>query len=62
MHLLVHRAHLPVLAANAAAILACSVLNFAAGDRWVFPGTTALDAPQSATFALPQSRNLGSLN
>ncbi len=36
MRLLVHTAHLPVLPANAAAILCCSLLNFYAGDRWVF--------------------------
>ncbi len=38
MRLLVHHAHLPLLAANAIAILCCSVLNFALSDRWTFAG------------------------
>jgi putative flippase GtrA len=36
MRVLVHRAHLWPVAANAIAILSCSVLNFCLGDRWVF--------------------------
>ena len=36
MRLLVGAAHLPVLAANAIAILACSVVNFTLGDQWAF--------------------------
>ena len=36
MRLLVGSAHLPVLAANAIAILACSVVNFTLGDQWAF--------------------------
>lgn len=36
MRLLVHGAHAPVLAANVAAILACSLVNFRMGDQWVF--------------------------
>lgn len=36
MRLLVQCAHLPVIPANCAAILLCSLVNFALGDRWVF--------------------------
>lgn len=36
MHLLVARAHLPVLPANGIAILACSIVNFLLGDQWIF--------------------------
>lgn len=37
MRLLVQDAHLPVLAANACAILCCSGVNFFLGDQWAFP-------------------------
>ncbi len=36
MGLLVHKAHVPVVAANAAAIAVCSLLNFFIGNSWVF--------------------------
>lgn len=36
MRLLVEEAHLPVLSANALAILSCSIVNFCLGDSWVF--------------------------
>jgi putative flippase GtrA len=36
MRLLVEGARMPVLPANGIAILCCSVVNFALGDRWVF--------------------------
>jgi len=36
MPLLVEAAHMPVIAANLLAILACSVVNFWLGDAWVF--------------------------
>lgn len=39
MQVLVGEARLPVLAANAIAILTCSVVNYLLGDRWVFAGT-----------------------
>ncbi len=38
MPLLVEGARMPVLAANAVAILVCSVVNFLLGDGWVFAG------------------------
>jgi putative flippase GtrA len=38
MRLLVEGARMPVLPANALAILACSLVNFALGDQWVFGG------------------------
>ena len=36
MRLLVEHLRLPILAANGVAILACSLLNFAVGDQFVF--------------------------
>jgi putative flippase GtrA len=38
MRLLVEGARMPVVPANAIAILACSLVNFALGDWWVFGG------------------------
>jgi putative flippase GtrA len=38
MPVLVERAGMPVIAANAVAVLVCSVVNFLLGDSWVFPG------------------------
>lgn len=37
MPLLVHGAHIPVVASNAIAILCCSLVNFCLGDFWAFP-------------------------
>jgi putative flippase GtrA len=36
MPLLVHGAQIPVLTANAIAILCCSLVNFRLGNKWVF--------------------------
>jgi putative flippase GtrA len=36
MRILVHVAHLPILAANGIAILCCSVVNFFLANRWAF--------------------------
>jgi putative flippase GtrA len=36
MRVLVEGARMPVVPANAIAIVCCSVVNFALGDRWVF--------------------------
>jgi putative flippase GtrA len=36
MRVLVEGARMPVVPANAVAIVCCSVVNFAAGDQWVF--------------------------
>jgi putative flippase GtrA len=36
MRILVHQAHIPLLAANAIAILCCSVVNFCLGNNWAF--------------------------
>jgi putative flippase GtrA len=36
MPLLVEGARMPVLAANAVAILVCSVVNFLLGEKWIF--------------------------
>jgi putative flippase GtrA len=38
MRILIHEAHLPVLASNSIAILCCSILNFYLGDSWAFAG------------------------
>jgi putative flippase GtrA len=38
MPVLVGRAGMPVIAANAVAVLVCSVANFLLGDSWVFAG------------------------
>lgn len=40
MRLLVHNARLPVIAANAIAIVTCSLINFSLGDRWSFAKAT----------------------
>ncbi len=36
MRILVHGAHMPLLAANLVAIVGCSVANFGLGNRWAF--------------------------
>jgi putative flippase GtrA len=36
MRLLVHAAHLPLLASNGIAILCCSLINFTLGNCWAF--------------------------
>ena len=67
--LLIHRAHLPLLAANAVAIVCCSAANFLLSHRWAFAQTRThasaalalaavmLSAPQAhsqqATLELP---------
>ena len=38
MRLLVHGAGMPVLAANAVAIVCCGLANFCLGDGWAFAG------------------------
>ena len=48
MQLLVHRAHVPVLAANSIAILCCSIANFALAHWWAF----TRPAPERDQFAL----------
>ena len=43
MRLLVHNAHMPVVASNALAILTCSLLNYKLSDKWVFaPGSAVV--------------------
>lgn len=44
MRLLVGAAHIPVLAANAVAILCCSILNFLLADRWAFVAPSRIAA------------------
>lgn len=39
MRILVHEAHLPILAANSIAILCCSMINFVLGEKWAFTVT-----------------------
>jgi putative flippase GtrA len=45
MALLVGALHLPPVAANALAILACSVVNYVLGDRWVFVASSREPEP-----------------
>lgn len=45
MPVLVEGAHLPVIPANAIAILGCSIVNFCLGDQWAF--VRPLNAPAS---------------
>ena len=40
MRVLVHQVHLPLLAANGIAILACSIVNFSLGNSWAFAART----------------------
>lgn len=42
MHILVAKAGIPLLCSNLIAIACCSVLNFAAGDRWAFTASPRL--------------------
>ena len=44
MPLLVSGARIPVVAANAIAILCCSIVNFFLGDRWAFVETQKVEA------------------
>jgi putative flippase GtrA len=49
MPVLVEGARIPVVAANAVAILCCSIVNFFLGDRWAFVSTPAINAAASPT-------------
>ncbi len=51
MRLLVHRAHLPVVVANAAAIATCSLLNYFIGNSWVF--FSPIITPNAAKLSPP---------
>ena len=48
MHLLVSQTHLPVLAANAIAILCCSSINFFLSHHWIFAARPAHFLPPVA--------------
>ena len=55
-HVLVHRAHMPILAANALAILSCSAANFLLSHRWAFATarpTTPTAHPSLALCLVP---------
>jgi putative flippase GtrA len=43
MPLLVEGARIPVVPANAIAILCCSIVNFLLGDRWAFVAVSSID-------------------
>ena len=47
VRLLVRNLHLPLLAANAIAVLACAVANFYLGDRWAFSRRSGKTPPKS---------------
>lgn len=49
---LVHLAHLPVIAANGIAIAGCSIANFSTGHLWAFADRTS--NPASPDGGLPQ--------
>jgi len=53
MRLLVHGAHLPVLASNLLAILSCSVANFAIGNSWAFAAARRAEPPRSRIASIP---------
>ena len=55
MRLLVHMLHLPVLLANAIAVLCCSAATFWFSHRWAFPAPqhSLLDAQRSTRTAMP---------
>ena len=40
MRILVHQAHIPLLASNSIAILCCSIVNFCLGHSWAFAART----------------------
>ncbi len=48
MHILIHEAHLPLLASNGIAILCCSVVNFVLGDFWAFAEMPQCTSRQAA--------------
>jgi len=50
MRLLIHGAHLPLLAANIIAILCCSLANFCLGNTWAF---AAADSPPPRYTGIP---------
>jgi putative flippase GtrA len=59
MRILVQNAHLPILVANAVAILVCSIVNFAVGDRWVFANSNAgRTLPSQPIQPLPLQRSM----
>jgi putative flippase GtrA len=55
MRLLVQQARMPVIAANAVAILCCSIVNFFLGDRWSFAAkATGIEAAHARpTIQIP---------
>ena len=53
MRILVREAHLPLLAANAIAILGCSVVNFWLSDRWAFAPELRPQPASRASAILP---------
>jgi putative flippase GtrA len=53
MRLLVHEAHLPVLASNVIAILCCSVANFCLGNNWAFASAREKEASRKAEVPRP---------
>jgi putative flippase GtrA len=62
MRLLVHEARLPVLAANAIAILCCSVANYWLGNSWAFAAAHHADTLSSYCLSQSARDELGSCN
>jgi putative flippase GtrA len=50
MPVLIEGVRIPVVAANAIAILCCSIVNFFLGDQWAFDSTSPINAAASPTL------------
>jgi len=59
MPLLVHRTRIPVVAANAIAILCCSLVNFCLGNSWAFAARTQMQQRSQDLLPLTASSCLG---
>ncbi len=57
MPLLVDDARMPVIAANAVAVLVCSAVNFLLGDGWVFAKTANRGDPSKARLGTDAATN-----
>jgi putative flippase GtrA len=53
MRILVSKAHLPLLIANAIAILACSLINFCLGESWIFAANDVAIQRSAQCFHAP---------
>jgi putative flippase GtrA len=58
MRILIHNAHLPLLASNAIAILCCSTVNFWLGNSWAFPQKSSIEPDSNATLPILIGRTI----